>query len=76
MARAKGRLERASGCATVLEAMLPLLVTSRTLQTMLLVTFENFGADDFIVKYSESCEVIETSNSTEMSLDITWGSIA
>ena len=38
MARAKGRLERASGCATVLEAMLPLLVTSRTLQTMLLVT--------------------------------------
>ena len=38
MARTKGRLERASGCATVLEAMLPLLVTSRTLQTMLLVT--------------------------------------
>ena len=37
MARAKGRLERASGCATVLEAMLPLLVTSRTLQTMFLV---------------------------------------
>ena len=38
VARAKGRLERASGCATVLEAMLPLLVTSRTLQTMFLVT--------------------------------------
>ena len=38
VARTKGRLERASGCATVLEAMLPLLVTSRTLQTMFLVT--------------------------------------